>query len=71
MIEDNDSPPLLCARCYGEGPLSAAQCDEKPEEMSGAIGMYHCPDCGAMVLAGLPHPPLCAKCQPLMWVALP
>lgn len=27
-----------------------------PEQMTdAAIGMYHCPYCGAMVIAGLPH----------------
>jgi len=32
-------------------------CPEKPELLKGApIGQYHCPDCGVMVLAGLPHP---------------
>jgi DNA-directed RNA polymerase subunit RPC12/RpoP len=29
-------------------------CSEKPELQAG--GMYHCPECGMMVLAGLPHP---------------
>ena len=53
----------LCARCYGEGPLFPAPCAEKPEALAGApIGMYHCPDCGAMVLAGVEHPDLCAAC---------
>lgn len=31
-------------------------CPHNPEETKGAIGMYHCPDCGVMVLAGLIHP---------------
>lgn len=28
-----------------------------PQQLTGApLGMYHCPYCGAMVAAGLPHP---------------
>ena len=46
-----------------EGLLVAAPCNEKPEALKGApLGMYHCPDCGAMVLAGIEHPPLCEAC---------
>jgi len=31
-------------------------CPEKPELLKGMpIGQYHCPCCGMMVLAGLPH----------------
>lgn len=54
----------LCGRCYDEvSELYPANCAEKPEKLQGApIGMYHCPDCGAMVLAGLPHPTLCKRC---------
>jgi len=53
----------LCCRCYAEGPLFEANCDEKPELLANSpIGMYHCPDCGAMVLAGCSHPPLCRLC---------
>ncbi len=55
---------LLCGRCYDvAGVLYPANCEEKPELLIGQpLGMYHCPDCGAMVLAGLPHPPLCILC---------
>lgn len=52
----------ICCRCYDEGEVFAANCLERPELVAGPIGMYHCPDCGAMVLAGLPHPPLCRLC---------
>ena len=54
----------LCGRCYIEtDELFEANCHHKPEELSGApIGQYHCPDCGAMVIAGLPHPLLCKRC---------
>jgi 8-oxo-dGTP pyrophosphatase MutT (NUDIX family) len=40
-----------------------SRCAEKPELLLGApIGMYHCPDCGEMVLAGVPHPDVCLDC---------
>lgn len=53
----------LCCRCYDEVELFPATCAERPELLAETpIGMYHCPDCGAMVLAGLPHPPLCRLC---------
>jgi hypothetical protein len=33
-------------------------CPEKPEDLLGqAIGMYHCPYCGEMQLAGMQHLP--------------
>lgn len=31
-------------------------CRHDPRTVTGAIGMYHCPDCGIMVLAGYGHP---------------
>lgn len=54
----------MCGRCYEEDvELFAANCEEKPEKLlNSPIGQYHCPNCGAMVLAGLPHPDLCWKC---------
>lgn len=53
----------LCGRCHREAELFPAVCREKPEQLRGQpLGMYHCPDCGAMVLAGIPHPPLCGRC---------
>lgn len=33
----------------------AIKCPHDPRKTQGAIGMYHCPNCGAMVLAGMPH----------------
>ena len=59
------SPAACCGRCYAEGvELHDPLCQEKPEERLGEpLGMYHCPDCGAMLLAGIPHPPVCALCQ--------
>ena len=39
--------------------LAEVFCPEKPELLRGApIGMYHCPCCGVMVLAGVGHPPI-------------
>lgn len=33
------------------------ECPEKPETLvNSGMGMYHCPTCGMMVLAGVPHP---------------
>lgn len=53
-----------CGRCYDENvEIAPANCQERPELLVNApLGMYHCPDCGAMVLAGLLHPELCAVC---------
>lgn len=69
FLGDENEGPLdwpdepLCARCYDLGPLYEANCTEKPERLIGVpLGQYHCPDCGAMVLAGLPHPWLCKLC---------
>jgi hypothetical protein len=55
----------MCGRCYDEvDEVFTAPCNEKPEDLKGApIGQYHCPDCGAMVLAGVPHPDLCIRCR--------
>lgn len=68
---DDDFPNTLpmddagptCCRCGADGPLFPAMCQEKPETLLGSpIGMYHCPDCSAMVVAGFPHPTVCARC---------
>lgn len=54
---------FLCARCMDELPEDQArQCGHDPRDVHGAVGMYHCPDCAAMVLAGLEHGPLCPTC---------
>ena len=54
----------MCGRCYDEDvDVFPANCAEKPEALLGQpIGQYHCPDCGAMVLAGIKHPDLCQLC---------
>jgi hypothetical protein len=34
------------------------ECSFNPVHLLGEpIGMFHCPECGQMVLAGMPHPP--------------
>ena len=57
----------MCGRCYDEvDKLFPANCvgfGSNPEDLLGPIGMYHCPDCNAMVLAAIPHPPLCMRCR--------
>jgi hypothetical protein len=54
----------MCCRCYDEvDEVFPANCKEKPEDLAGQpIGQYHCPDCGAMVMAAIPHPPMCKPC---------
>lgn len=54
----------VCGRCYEQrDTLREATCNEKPEEMVGMpLGQYHCSDCGMMVMAGLPHFPICDEC---------
>ena len=53
----------VCGRCYDAVPCFPATCTERPELNRIDCGMYHCPDCGAMVLGGIPHPPLCERCN--------
>lgn len=55
---------VLCGRCYDEvKKVYSVNCAEKPEKLKGQpIGQYHCPDCGAMLIAGMMHPPLCKRC---------
>lgn len=36
--------------------MSKANCTHDPTTVAGPIGMYHCPECGEMVIAGFPHP---------------
>jgi len=31
------------------------KCIHDPTKIEGAIGQYHCPGCGEMVIAGIPH----------------
>jgi hypothetical protein len=32
-------------------------CEYDPMKTPGSVGMHHCPYCGEMVVAGIPHPP--------------
>lgn len=34
----------------------ANSCPHDPRETFGAVGMYHCPECGEMVISGMEHP---------------
>lgn len=59
---------MICGRCYDEvSDLFSPNCvgyGSDPVELTGQpIGQYHCPDCGAMVIAALPHPDLCHRCH--------
>ena len=58
----------VCGRCYEQrDTLREATCNEKPEALAGApLGQYHCPDCGMMVMAGLPHFPICDECATIV-----
>ena len=35
--------------------MKKIKCTFDPTTVHGAIGMFHCPECGDMQLAGLPH----------------
>jgi hypothetical protein len=36
--------------------MKPSLCTHNPLVTQGTIGMYHCPECGEMVLAGMEHP---------------
>ena len=42
------------------------KCPHDPRETTGAIGMYHCPECGEMVLAGIAHPDYSILDEPIV-----
>ena len=47
----------LCRAAAQLAPEPPGKCPHDPRELAGhAIGMYHCPECCEMVLAGYPHP---------------
>jgi len=54
----------MCGRCYDDvEEVFESNCFEKPEELLGApLGQYHCPDCGAMIMAGMKHFKMCKRC---------
>lgn len=35
--------------------MKPTTCTHDPKQTFGAIGMYHCPDCGEMQVAGFDH----------------
>jgi len=61
----------VCGECFK--PLESKDlydtpCDEKPELGIGIpAGMYHCPDCGMMLVAGFKHPQVCKECLVKIW----
>lgn len=60
-IEPKDAKDLQLPRDDIKGPLNemGEPCPWPwdPPQLKGApIGMYHCPYCGAMVMAGMDHP---------------
>lgn len=59
--EEFTVPPFCCA-CYEDGKLVSAPCVSPAMLLAMPIGMFHCPTCGAMLVAGCEHPPLCEKC---------
>lgn len=54
----------ICGRCYDSvDEVFEPNCNEKPEKLLGQpLGQYRCPDCGAMVVAGIEHPYMCKQC---------
>lgn len=47
-------------------------CPEEPERLKGApMGQYHCPWCGCMQLAGVPHLPHDLHCWLGLWDGMP
>lgn len=63
-MTDDNAEKYICGRCFKlADEVFPAPCDDKPELLAHApIGMFHCFDCGAMLIAGVPHPPLCEEC---------
>jgi len=60
------SKEKMCGKCYGIfDELFEAKCKEKPELIPSTVplGMYHCPECGAMLVAGFQHPTVCKGCN--------
>ncbi len=54
----------ICARCLSSvSELYESPCGYDPREAQNAIGQFHCPACGTMVMAGMPHLRICKKCM--------
>ncbi len=58
---------MACEKC---AELRKHPCVEDPVKLKGQpIGMYHCPECGEMQIAGLPHTtPMCEDCFDKLYV---
>lgn len=72
MIDDSgidgiDDNMVICGRCLRECmvmDMVEAPCKEDPAKLLGQpIGMYHCPECGSMLVAGIPHFRVCWWCK--------
>lgn len=79
VIPEEEVCPVHCmARdfCSGIDHHGLEPCPERPEALRGApIGQYHCPHCGCMVIAGMPHAPHDDGCAlgldvPSFWAAM-
>lgn len=55
---------VMCGRCYDVvDVVYPSNCEHKPETLVNVpLGQHHCPDCGAMVIAGINHPNMCKLC---------
>jgi NMD protein affecting ribosome stability and mRNA decay len=57
-----DLETITCPNCFRlTGDLVKLPCKD-PCNTPAAIGMHHCPDCGMMIMAGLPHFDVCYDC---------
>lgn len=58
VLIKQEEPIAIFHKSILEEEVKAMQeCTHDPKETKGPIGMYHCPECGEMVLAGVEHPP--------------
>lgn len=65
MSEEDIYGYNFCVSCNSNSsePLVEPNCLEKPELLINVpLGMYHCPDCGGMILAGVQHHEICKEC---------
>lgn len=54
----------ICCRCLDEvDELVRPLCASAREHPGIPMGQYHCPDCGAMCVAGVPHGFVCRPCR--------
>lgn len=59
--------PYFCGMCLKDVPtkddLVESPCTHQPELLKEVpFGQYHCPECGMMVVAGMPHSTICKEC---------